>query len=405
MSNGVVIIGAGHAGVQAAGALRQAGYASPIKLISAESTLPYHRPPLSKALLLGEKVIDQIYLRKADFYQSNNIELQQNCVVEKIDAVNKRIISAQASFEYEHLILATGCRARELPELAQYTNVLSLRSIEDANKILSQLANAKHITLIGGGFIGLEVAASARLRGINVDIIESQSRLLKRALPETLAEFMLAKHQAEGVNIHLNTAIKNVHANDACVTQIELSNEETIQTDMVLICIGDSPDIDLASSLELRTELGAIYVNKHLQTSSENIYAIGDCTSFILPLNNQITRLASVQNAVDQGKVVANNIVGNVTEYNPVPWFWSDQYNLKLQIAGLSAHDTELLTRGSIDAEKFSLLEHKEGKLIAVYTLNNPADHIAARALIKDQITLNLERSVDIAIPLKECGL
>lgn len=404
MSEGVVIVGAGHAGTTAAATLRQLGFDAPIKLLSAEATLPYHRPPLSKAWLAGEKSAEQIQLRNENFYQINAIELINSCSVTAIDTHNKRLECAASLLRYDKLILATGCQARPLAGLDEYTNVLSLRNLADARRLQEQLGQAHHLTLIGGGFVGLEVAATARKRGIAVDVIEAESGLLKRVLPDLVADFFLQKHRTEGVNLHLNTVAKSFQAKENRLCSITLSNQHTLYTDLVLVCIGDSPAVDLAGAAHLRTELAAIYVDPQLRTSCDHIYAIGDCTSFHLPLSGQLTRLPSVQNAVDQGKAVAQSLVGKGTGYDPVPWFWSDQYNIKLQIAGVSTDNTTLLLRGSPSDEKFSVLEHIQGRLMAVYSINSAADHLAARTLIKNKLPLDVNLAADSSVALKDCA-
>ena len=396
----IAILGAGHAGVQAAASLRQAGFSQQICLIDSAKDLPYHRPPLSKTFLSGEKTEQQLLLRGKDFYDQNDIKLMRNTRVLHINVEQNYIQLADEKLQYDQLVFAMGSEPRRLSGFDQ-KNVLVLRDLPDAVKLKKLLESNRRITMIGGGFIGLEVAATARKLGLSVDIIEAQGRLLKRAMPEFLSVFIKQQHEKAGSNIHLNTTIQNVEENHGTISKLVLSNGKSIETDLVLLCVGNAPRVELAEQAGTKLEAGAILVDSQMRTSLPDIYAIGDCTSFHMNGAAQVTRLESVQNAVDQAKILASLLTGKDEKYNPVPWFWSDQFDLKIQMAGLSVPNTEFHLRGSPTEKRFSLLETLNGKLIAAYSVNSPADHMATRKLIAQNITLDINVAINPDIPLR----
>ena len=400
--SGTVIVGAGHAGVQAAVSLRQAGYQEPIRLIGNEDCAPYHRPPLSKAMLAGEKRPEQIALRGPDYFERNGIELMLGIRARALDPASKTVRLAEGSLAYDKAVIATGAGARML-EGFQGENVFVLRNMQDAQSLQDALAPGANLVIVGGGFIGLEVAATARKLGLTVDVVEMQDRLLTRAIPVALSEYICHRHRAEGVRIHLGAQIDRVAAKDGRIVSVELSSGASLAADLVLVCVGSVPDIGLAADAGAATALGGILVDGAMQSTIPDVYAVGDCTAFDLPVTGSRTRLESVQNAVDQGRAVARQITGQGGSYDPVPWFWSDQFDMKLQMAGLSVPGGELTVRGVLESGSFSLVETLGNRLVAVYSVNAVADHMASRRLIGEPGLFDRAAASDTDTPLKAC--
>ena len=400
--SGTVIVGAGHAGVQAAVSLRQAGYREPIRLIGKEDCPPYHRPPLSKAMLAGEKQPDQIALRGPDFFDRNDIELIAGARALALDPASKTLRLEDGALAYDKAVIATGAGARMLEGL-RYDNVLVLRTMRDALALREALVPGARLVIIGGGFIGLEVAATARKLGLSVDIVEAQERLLKRAAPAFLSDYIRRRHAAEGVRIHLGAQIGRINANAGRVASIGLSNGETLAADLVLVGIGNRPETGLGEEAGAKTDLGGLLVNEALQTTLPDVYAIGDCATFDLPAAGGRVRLESVQNAVDQGKAVAGQIAGRGEAYNPVPWFWSDQFDMKLQMTGLPLPGSAFTVRGDVESGGFSLIETLGDRLIAVYSVNAVGDHMASRRLVGASGRFDKAAAANADIPLKAC--
>ena len=400
--HGAVIVGAGHAGVQAAVSLRQAGYQEPIRLIGEEERAPYHRPPLSKAMLAGEKRPEQIVLRGPEFYDRNGIELILGARANALSPTSKTIRLANGTLAYDHAVIATGAGARML-EGFQYGNVFVLRTMQDALSLQDAMARAADLVIVGGGFIGLEVAATARKLGLSVDVVEMQERLLQRAVPEALSGYICQRHRAEGVRVHLGAQIDRIDADAERIVSVELSNGASLAADLVLVGIGNAPEIGLMAEAGARTALGGILVDDAMRTTLPDVYAIGDCTAFDLPVAGSRVRLESVQNAVDQGRTAAAHIAGQGGSYDPVPWFWSDQFDMKLQMAGLSVPGSEFTIRGAVESGSFSLVETLGDRLIAVHSVNAVADHMASRRLIGAPGWFDRRAASDKDTPLKAC--
>lgn len=376
----VVIIGTGHAGIQAAVTLREEGYEGEIVLISDESDLPYQKPPLSKGYLQGKQSAEAILFRSEYFYISNAIDLKLGVKISKINPTEKTIqIQDGEDISYSHLILATGAQNRKL----NFANaeISYLRTFADANKINEQLEISKNVVIIGGGFIGLELAALAQEKGKNVTVIEAQSRLMERVLPAVISDVFQKTHEQNGVSILLNTFTENVEK-----TTVTTKCGKTIEADFILAGIGVIPEISLALEAGIACDNG-ILVNEFQQTSVGAIYAIGDCANHFNVFANKNIRLESVQNAVDQAKVSVNHILGKVAPYRNVPWFWTNQYQLKLNMAGISMGFDHFLIRGDETSGKFSVYYFKNQKLIGVDSLNKTAEHLNARNLITAGIT------------------
>lgn len=382
----VVIIGAGHAGVQVAVSLREMGFEGKIQLIADEPHLPYQKPPLSKGFLNGKQTVENLLFRNEKFYDDNQIELLLGEEIVAIDVENK-IVKAESdkSIPYDTLVLATGARNRKL-SIETKCEVLYLRDLTDAQRLKSALENAQNIAIIGGGFIGLEVAASAAEAGKNVTVIEAQDRLMARVLPPVLSEIFLTRHQEMGVKVLLNT---------------KLSSDELSAFDLIVVGIGVLPNQELAAAAGLECHNG-ILVNEYQMTSNSVIYAIGDCANHFNVFADKRCRLESVQNAVDQAKIVASHILGNAIPYHAVPWFWTNQYDLKLQMAGINTDYDNYAFRGDLGANKFSIFYYKNEKIVAADSLNRPADHLAARKLLQAGATLSKEQVQDINFKLTD---
>lgn len=402
MKPGAVIVGAGHAGVQAAASLRQAGYQEPIRLVSAEDRAPYHRPPLSKALLAGAKRPEQIALRGPDFFDRNGIELIPGVRARALDPASKTVRLADGFLAYDKAVIATGAGAR-MPGGFEYDNVFALRSMEDALSLQDALTPGAKLVIVGGGFIGLEVAATARKLGLAVDVVEMQDRLLARAIPAALSGYICRRHRAEGVRVHLGAQIGRIAAEGGRIASVELSNGAALAADLVLIAVGNAPEIGLAAEAGAGTAMGGILVDGAMRTTLPDVYATGDCTAFDLPVTGSRVRLESVQNAVDQGRTVAGRIAGQGGSYDPVPWFWSDQFDMKLQMAGLSLPGGEIAVRGDVESGSFSLVETLGERLVAVYSVNAVADHMASRRLIGGSGRFDRSAASDPDTPLKAC--
>jgi 3-phenylpropionate/trans-cinnamate dioxygenase ferredoxin reductase component len=398
MKQKVVIIGTGHGGIQAASSLREEGFEGEIVLISDEKEMPYQKPPLSKGFLQGKQTEDAILFRSINFYQNNDIDLRLGTKVCKIEPHDCQIVLENGEIiSYNFLIIATGTSNRKLAIDGKIVeNIYYLRNLIDAKIIEQKLNDAQNIVVIGGGFIGLELAALSVEKGKNVTVIEAQNRLMERVLPAVVSNVFYETHQKNGVRVLLQTAIENITDKE-----VTLKNGESIKADLILAGIGVIPETSFASEAGITCENG-VQVNEFQQTNYPNIYAIGDCANHFNAFARKNLRLESVQNAVDQAKVAVNHILGKPQPYHTVPWFWTNQYQLKLQMAGINADYDETAIRGDINEQKFSIFYYKNQHLIAVDSLNRPADHLAARKLIQNGISPTFEQVADLALKLGE---
>jgi len=391
----VVIIGGGQGGFQVAASLRAEGYQERITLIGEEPGIPYQRPPLSKGFLLGKQEQRHAELRPPAFYETQNITLVTGRAA-AIDRASRRVtLNSGERIEYDTLVLATGARNRLLP----HGNVLYLRTLVEATEIRQRLTSANDVVVIGGGFIGLEVAAAARSLNKQVTVIESQSRLMARVVAPVVSEYFRTQHEAKGVDVVLNAKLSGI--NDE---EVLLSERTRRPADLVIAGIGVEPNVELARDAGLPVGNG-ITVNEYLQTADERVFAIGDCAespnSYASSDAGALCRLESVQNAVDQAACVAKAIVGKRAPYGAVPWFWTDQYDIHLQMAGLPTGFDQVVTRGDPESRKFSVFYYRAGKLCAVDSVNRPADHLAARKLIGARATLRPDQAMDESFDLK----
>lgn len=382
MQESIVIIGAGQAGAQVAQSLRQGGFAGPVHLLGDEPHPPYQRPPLSKKFLSGETDAEGLWLRPAAFYETQGIGLKTGAQVTAIDRTGKTVVlSSGDELAYGKLIIATGTRARSVPlPGADLAGVLSLRSIADVDHIRKALSAHSRLAVIGAGYIGLEVAAVARAMGKAVTVIEAQDRVLKRVVSPVISAFYENLHREQGVDLRLNAGVSAIEGQSG-VTGVRLADGSLVEADLVLIAVGAMPNAELAAAAGLDVD-GGILVDASGRTSDPDIYACGDCTRFRSARYGRDVRLESVQNAIDQAKAVAQAILGQPVEYDPLPWFWSDQYHVKLQIAGLSEGYDQTITVGEPAEAKFYVAYLKEGRLIAVDSVNAPRSHMMARRTI-----------------------
>jgi 3-phenylpropionate/trans-cinnamate dioxygenase ferredoxin reductase component len=405
-SDGVVIVGAGQAGFQVAASLRMEGYEGSIALIGDEPNLPYQRPPLSKGFMSGKQDIEATVLRPLAFYESHRIDLITGARVTEIDRESHAVrLASGGSLRYDALVLAVGARNRTLPvKGADLNGVCYLRTDAEAVEIRQRLQHARDIVVIGGGFIGLELAAAARTLGKSVRVLEIQSRLMPRVVSPILSDFYRDLHTGQGVEISLGVALSEMVGYEGKVSEAVLSDGSVCPADLVLVGIGVIPNIELAYHAALSVANG-IAVDEHLRTQDESIYAIGDCADHPNPFADRSSggraRIESVQNAADQAKCVAAAIVGRSENYRAVPWFWTDQFDIKLQMAGLSDGYGQVVTRGEPESRKFSVFYFRDGRLAAVDSINRPADHMAGRKLIGAGTEITPEQAADTSVDLK----
>ncbi|NRA30942.1 MAG: FAD-dependent oxidoreductase [Parvularculaceae bacterium] len=373
MTDHMVIIGGGQAGCQAAISLRQAGFDGDVTLIGEEPALPYQRPPLSKAYLKGELAEERLYFRPADFFEGQSIEVRTGVRVASIDREAKTVHLADGeALSYTKLLITTGAPPRRLPVPgADLDGVRYLRSLKDADDLRSILSADGRVAIIGAGYIGLEVAAVARAAGREVTVLEMADRVLKRVASPELSSFYQELHTNKGVDIRLGAAVEAVTGEGGRVTGITLSTGETIACSSVLVGIGAVPCTELAQGAGLKCDNG-IRVNEHACTEDPNVFAAGDCSHFPSPRYGRSMRLESVPNAIEQGKVAGANMAGGEAVHDALPWFWSDQYEAKLQTVGLAEGATSVITRGDPAAGSFSLWSFQGDKLLSVDAVNDP---------------------------------
>ncbi len=385
MQETIVIVGAGQAGAQVAQSLRQGGFEGPIRMIGNEAAAPYQRPPLSKKYLLGEIGPEALLLRPSAFYTTQKIDLIPGTTVTSVDRAGKRVVLANGdSISYDKLVLATGTRARQAAiKGCDLDGVMTLRTIEDVDAIRDRLLAGNNIAIIGAGYIGLEVAAVASQLGKHVTVIEAQDRPMKRVVSPFISDFYSALHRENGVELRLGTGVEAL-VGETSVSGVKIEGGEVVPADLVLIAVGAEPNGELAEEAGLETDNGIIVDGGGL-TSDENIYAAGDCTRFFSHRYGRSVRMESVQNAIDQGKIVAQALLGEDVDYDPMPWFWSDQYDVKLQIAGLSEGYDDTRTVGEPADNKFYVAYLKAGQLIAVDSVNSPRSHMMARRVIGEE--------------------
>lgn len=403
--DGVLIAGGGHAGVQVADSIRAADPDVAITILDDNIVVPYQRPPLSKSLYAGP--IDPLPLRPQEFYARARIRVQQGDPVTGIDvAGHAAILRSGKRLRYRDLILATGARPRQaiLPG-ADLRGVHYLRTVEDAAALQTELGTLQRLTIVGGGFIGLEVAASAAAKGIQVTLLELAPRLLARSISVQSSTWLEQRHRNSGIDFRLGTSAAQVLERDGRVAGVITTDGGAIITDAVLIGIGSQPNIELAASAGIGAGRDGVPVNEYLRTSNPAVWAVGDCAAFPFGASRALRRIESVQNAIDQARRAGTNVVAAsrgqaLTSYGEIPWFWSQQGTVKIQIAGLAdAGSCHVFERRYHD-NKLSYLLVQGGRLVAVESLNAPADHLAARKLLAASKPIDITRAVDPDVPL-----
>jgi len=398
----IVIAGAGHAAGQLVASLQQKKFTGDIVLVGDESFLPYQRPPLSKKFLAGEMPAERLFVRPASFYANAGVDVRLQNRVSSIDRSAKRLITeAGDKIGYDSLVLATGSRVRVVPVPGHNLDgVHYLRSIDDVHNIQARLTHAKRIVIIGAGYIGLEVAAVMRQKGLDVTVIEMADRVMSRVVSPQVSAFYHAEHVARGVKLELSTSLK-VFVGEDKVTAVEADDGRSFDADLVIVGVGILPNTALAEAAGLSVSNG-IVVDDRCQSSDSDIYAIGDCTSHPSLIYGRNLRLESVHNALEQAKTAAANLCGEDLVYSQVPWFWSDQYDLKLQIAGLSEGYDDVVIRGDQTQRSFSCLYLKNDQLIAIDAINSARDFIQAKPLIANGLKPDRQQLADTKIMLKD---
>jgi 3-phenylpropionate/trans-cinnamate dioxygenase ferredoxin reductase component len=397
----VLVVGAGHAGFQLAASLRQHGYGGRVCLINDEAHLPYQRPPLSKAYLKGEGRPDSLMFRPDKFYREQNIELIGDRAVSIDRGARRLLLASGASLEYGHLALATGARNRllDIPN-ANLQDVRYLRIFDESEALRQRIASARHVLVIGAGFIGLEFAATARAKGLEVDVVEVGSRVMARAVTAEISEFFQERHTAAGIRIHLGVQATSIESDGTNVTGVSLSDGHHVPADLVVVGIGVLPNVELAAEAGLPVAAGII-VNEQLLTSDPDISAIGDCALFASPRFGGSLRLESVQNAADHARCVAARLTGDARTYDGLPWFWSDQGDDKLQIAGLTTGYDHVVVRGDRVQRSFSAFCYKSGRLVGIESINRASDHVFGRRVLAMNRSIEPEQAADLSFDLK----
>lgn len=404
----IYVVGAGHAGGELAFALRQQGYAGALTVVGDEAHLPYQRPPLSKAYLKGECETPALYLRQQAAYEKSNISLLLSRRVERIDRAGKTLVFDDGrQVTYSKLALATGGRARRMTisdaaraERAQ--NFHYLRNIDDVMSIRSRFEPGQRLVVVGGGYVGLEVAASAIARGVQVTVLEALPRVLARVTAPQMSAFYEQVHRAAGVDVRTNIEVTGLEFNAAgdLVTAVHCSGGVVIPADFVVVGIGLLPNTELAQAAGLDVDNG-IVVNEYAVTSDPDIVAAGDCTNHPSVFCGRRIRLESVPNAVEQARVAAASLAGKPRVYDSVPWFWSDQYDLKLQMTGLSQGYDQFVLRGSMENKSFAAFYLKEGRLIACDVVNRAQEFMVAKRMVAACKPFDVAALADESVPLK----
>jgi 3-phenylpropionate/trans-cinnamate dioxygenase ferredoxin reductase subunit len=402
MNEPLVVVGASYAGLQIALSARSAGFAGPILLVGDEPHLPYQRPPLSKGFLTGKVAESALPIRPQQVLEQNRIEPILGVRATAIDRASRTVsLSDGRSLTYGRLGLATGCRPRLLPiPGADLEGVLYLRTLDDAIALKARMPEARSVAIIGGGFIGLEIAASLAMLGKDVTVIEALPRVLARALPERVSDFITDVHRRASVTVRTGTTVRELEGVGGHVRSVLLSDGTRCPADFVIVGIGVLPNVELAAEAGLACQDG-IVIDEFARTSDPTIVAAGDCTRHpnrFAPAGP--IRLESVQNALDQAKTAGGALVGTLKAYDAVPWFWSDQYDLKLQMVGLSEGHDQAVVRGSPEEQKFSVFYFRKGALIGIDSINRPGDHMAGRQLIPAGTPLTPEQVADPSFDL-----
>jgi len=398
----LVIIGAGQSAAQCVLTLKRNNFEKSIVVIGEEDHLPYQRPPLSKDYLSGDVGLDRIYMKTQDFYDQNNVTVKISTKVLSLDRKEKMIdLSKGVDLPYENLVLATGSRVRQLEvEGSGLKNINYLRSINDSNSLKEQFKKGKSLVIIGAGYIGLEVAAAAVKKGMRVTVVEMEDRVMSRTVDPIISDYFDTLHRNKGVEIILGSALKEFEGK-TFVEKVVCTDGTTLDADSVVVGVGILPNQELAEAAGLRCNNG-ILVDEFGRTEDSSIFACGDCTNHPNFYVNKNIRLESVHNALEQAKTVALSLLGKPEKYDQVPWFWSDQFDEKLQIVGLSGDHDETVVRGSVEENFFMLFYLKRGELIAVDSVNNPKDFLISKKLVANKLKISSDVLCDQSVDLKD---
>ena len=402
-SEGILIVGASQAGAQLAVSLRELGVTRPVTLVGAEQHLPYQRPPLSKAFLSGKASADSLLLRSADYYADHGIEVVTGEWIERVEvdgAGGTATSAAGRSFSFDRLALTVGGTPRRLDVPgADLGNVFCLRDLGDAIALRESVAAAERVVVVGGGFIGLEAAAVANASGKDVVVVEALDRLMARAVAPVVSDFYAEAHRRRGVRVLLGTGVVGLSGNGT-VSAVELSDGSSLPADVVLVGIGLAAHTELAEQLAIEISGGGIVVDEQGRTSRADVVSAGDCTT--LRSAGRLRRIESVANAIDQARVAAATLAGVHRPRSAVPWFWSEQGDLKLQIAGLSTGFHEVVLRGDPASERFSALYYRDSALVAIDAVNRPRDYMAVRKVLEAGASVPRGAAADCSIELKD---
>ena len=384
----LVIVGAGQSAIQCITSLRKEDYPGLITLVGEEEHLPYQRPPLSKGFLEDTVSNERLYFKKLEFFVENKVQLKLGTKAEEIDIENNNIhLSDNTKLSFDKLVFATGSSVRKLDFPGKDLNSIHyLRGLDDALSIKKDLQTRQNIVVVGAGYIGLEVAAIAAKQNKSVTVIEMADRVMNRTVDPQISDYYLKLHQKNGVTFKFNTSLKEI-VGASNPEKVICSDGTEVKADMVIIGAGIMPNVELAENAGLSCDNG-IVVNEFGKTDHANIYACGDCTNHPNKLLNKKIRLESVHNAMEQSKTVASSIIDKSIEYNQIPWFWSDQYDHKLQIVGLSGEHDKVIMRGDMSEAKFMLFYTKDEKLIAVDAVNNSKEFLICKKLVANKVTI-----------------
>lgn len=397
----VIIVGAGHGGYQVAASLRQSGFSDRICLINDEAHLPYQRPPLSKAYIKGSAGPESLMFRPEKFYHDQTIELIAGRAVSIDRAGRKVLLASGEALAYGHLVLATGARNRllDLPN-ANLPDVKYLRILDESEALRKIMPSKTRVVVIGAGFIGLEFAATARIKGLEVDVLELAPRVMARAVTAEVSEYFQARHREAGIRVHLGVQATSIEAEGGKVTGVSLSDGRHLPADLVVVGVGVLPNIELAAEAGLPVAAGII-VDEYLSTADPHISAIGDCALFASPRFGGSQRLESVQNATDHARSLAARLTGDRKPYDSHPWFWSDQGDDKLQIAGLTTGYDRVVLRGDPAKKAFSAFCYRGDKLLGIESINRSGDHMFGRRLQAMDRSITPEQAADEKFGLK----
>ena len=405
MSKQILIVGAGHAAGQIVSTLKQQKFPGRIVLVGDEPYLPYQRPPLSKKFLAGELPAERLHVKAESFYDDPQIDIRLNTHVTSIDRTARVATTDSAEqIHYDTAILATGSRVRKLPGHETLPGGIHyLRTIDDVIAIQADIAPKAKLVIIGAGYIGLEVAAVAQSLDLDVTVVEMADRVMSRVVSPEISSFYQQEHERHGVQLKLSTGLQDFLLNEqgTRVAGVLTDSGETIPADLVIVGVGIVPNTELAQQAGLEVDNGVV-VDEYCRTSDASIFAVGDCASHPSEIYGRQLRLESVHNALEQAKTAAANACGKSVAYSQVPWFWSDQYDLKLQIAGLSEGYDNIVLRGDLSKRSFSCLYLRNGKLVAIDAINAPRDFLQAKPLIAAGTRVEAKSLADSSVPLKD---